>query len=168
MDFAYRVQAHTGKYLFVALNAAAGPMATRDYRISLEAIPLENGKTFIHLAYSYGFGSLGRLAMQTYLATVASSKVGFTLAGAGAGPDGQSRYIGGLRGLVERNAMRYYLAIETFLGTQSGSPQARFEKRIRDWYGAIELYPRQLHDLEQREYLEMKRTEFLRQQGHLN
>lgn len=45
----------------------------------------------------------------------------------------------------------------------SAAPQARFEKRIRDWYAAIELYPRQLHDLGQGEYLDMKRKENLRQ-----
>jgi len=163
VDFAYRVDARSEKYLQVGLSAAAGPMGTRDYRIGLEAIPAENGKTFIHLGYSYGYGSFGRLAMQTYLATIGRNKVGFTVVGAQ--PDGQSRHIGGLRGVVERNTMRYYVAIEAFLGAQSGSPQARFEKRIRDWYAAIELYPRQLHEVEQGEYLEMKRMENLRQQA---
>jgi hypothetical protein len=163
VDFAYRVEARTEKYLRVGLSASTGPMATRDYRISLEAVPLESGKTFIHLGYSYGFGSFGRLAMQTYLATIGRSKVGFTVVGAEA--DGQTRYIGGMRGLVERNAMRYYVAIEAFLGAPSGSPQVRFEKRIRDWYRTTELFPRQLHEVEQGEYLDMKRMENLRQQA---
>lgn len=163
VDFAYRVDARSEKYLQVGLSAAMGPMGTRDYRIALEAVPVENGKTFIHLGYSYGYGSLGRVAMQAYLATIGRNKVGFTVVGAQ--PDGGSRYIGGLRGLVERNTMRYYVAIEAFLGAQSGSPQARFEKRIRDWYAAIELYPLQLHEVEQGEYLEMKRMENLRQQA---
>ena len=79
--------------------------------------------------------------------------------------DGRSRYIDGMRGLVERNSMRYYAAIEAFLGAQTGSAQFRFEKRIRDWYGTIEMYPRQLHDVEEGEYLDMKRMEYLRQQA---
>jgi hypothetical protein len=70
-----------------------------------------------------------------------------------------------MRGLLERTAMLYYAAIEAFLGAQSASPQVRFEKRIQDWFAMIELYPRQLHEVEQGEYLEMKRMETLRKQA---
>jgi hypothetical protein len=160
VDFAYRVGARSSQYLQIGLSADAGPMGTRDYRITLEALPVENGKTFIHLGYSYGYGGLGRLAMQTYLATAGRNKIGFTVTGAQ--PDGRSRHIGGVRGVVERNAMRYYAAIEAFLGARSGSPQARFDKRIRDWYAATELYPRQLHEIGRAEYLDMKRMENMR------
>ena len=163
VDFAYRVEARSERFLQAGMHAGAGPMGTRDYRISLAAIPVEDGKTFIHLRYSYGYDGFGRLAMQTYLATTGRNKVGFTVVGAQ--PDGQSLYIAGLRGVVERNTMRYYAAIEAFFGAQSGSPQARFEKRIRGWFAAIELYPRQLHEVEREEYLDMKRMENLRQQA---
>jgi hypothetical protein len=88
--------------------------------------------------------------------------VGFTVVGKQS--DGQALHIGGMRGLVERNTMRYYLAIEAFLGALSAPPQARLEKSLHDWFAAIERYPRQLHDLEQSEYLDMKRKEYLRQQ----
>jgi len=44
-------------------------------------------------------------------------------------------------------------------------PQAQLEKRLRDWFAAVERYPRQLHEMEQGEYLEMKRKEYLRQQA---
>ncbi len=162
VDFAFRVGASSAKYLQVGLNADSGPMGTRDYRITLEAAPVENGKTFIHLGYSYGYDGLGRLAMQTYLATAGRNKIGFTVTSAQ--PDGRSRHIGGVRGVVERNAMRYYAAIEAFLGARSGSPQARFDKRIRDWYAATARYPRQLHEIELAEYLDMKRMENQRQQ----
>ena len=163
VNFAYRVRARTAHYLRVRLSADEGPMGTRDYHIGFEAVPLEDGRTFIHLAYSYGYGAFGLLAMQTYLATIGKNKVGFTVVGAQA--DGQLRHIGGLRGVVERNTMRYYLAIEAFLGALSASPQARFEKRIRDWQAAVERYPRQLHEMEAGEYLDMKRKENLRQQA---
>ena len=132
-------------------------MGTRDYRIALEAIPLETGQTFIHLAFSNAYGSLGRLAMQAYFATTARDRVGFTVLDTQ--PDGRLRHVGGMRGAVERNAMRYYLAIESYLGALSGSPQARFEKRIHAWYEASERYPRQLHEMEQGDYLDMKRKE---------
>ena len=165
MAFAYQVGAQTPNYLQVRLNADEGPLSTRNYRIVLEAIPLENGQTFIHLSYSYGFGLVGRLAMQGYLGTTGRDKVGFTVAGTQ--PDGQPLHIGGTRGLVERNTMRYYLAIDAFLGALSEAPQAQFEKRIHSWFASIERYPRQLHEMEQGAYLDMKRSENRRQQAEL-
>jgi hypothetical protein len=91
--------------------------------------------------------------------------VGFTVTGKQT--DGRPLYIGGMRGLVERNTMRYYLAIEAFLGALSEPPQAQLEKRLHDWFAAIEHYPRQLHEMEQGAYLEMKRKEIRRQQAEL-
>jgi hypothetical protein len=165
VDFAYRVSAQTPNYLQVRLNADAGPFGTQDYRIALEAVPLESGRTFIHFSYSFSYGLAGRLALQAYLATIGRDKVGFAIAGNGSG--GKPLYIDGIRGLVERNTMRYYLAIEAFLGAVSAPPQARLEKRLRGWFAATERYPRQLHEMEQGEYLDMKHKEFLRQQSEL-
>lgn len=161
--FAYRVAARAANYLQVTMNADEGPLSTRNYRIVLEAVPLENGQTFIHLSYSYAYGLVGRLAMQAYLVTIGRDKVGFTVAGAQ--PDGQPLHIGGMRGVVERNTMRYFLAIEAFLGAMSVPPPAQLEKRLHDWFAAIERYPRQLHEMERGAYLDMKRKEVRRQQA---
>jgi hypothetical protein len=160
LDFAYRVASETAGYMKVMLTAETGPLSTRDYRIGFEAMPLDNGGTFIHLTYSYRYGLAGQLAMQTYLATIGLGKVGFTVVGTQS--SGSPRYIGGMRGVAERNTMRYYLAIEAFLGNLSAPPQTRLEQSLRDWFAAIERYPRQLHELEQNEYLDMKRREHLR------
>jgi len=165
VDFAYRLAVQTANYLQVRLNADEGPLSTRDYRIVLEAVPLEAGRTFIHFSYSYSYGLVGRLALQVYLATIGRSKVGFAVVGTRS--DGQPVHVSGIRGLVERNTMRYYLAIEAFLGAVSTPPQERLEKRLREWFAAIEGYPRQLHEMEQGEYLDMKRKEYLRQQSGL-
>ena len=159
--FAYRVAMQNPEYLQVRLNADRGPMGTSNYHIVLEAVPLEGGQTFIHLSYAYAYGLAGRLAMQGYLATLGKGKVGFTIDGLQASE--QPHYIGGNRGLIERNTMRYFLAIDVFLGALSGSAQARFEQRIHDWFVAVERYPRQLHEMEQGEYLAMKRKEYRRQ-----
>ena len=165
VDFAYRVAADTPHYLNVVLDADTGPLNTQNHRIVLEAIPLESGRTFIHMTYSYAYGLAGRLALQTYLQTLGRRKVGFTIVGTQ--PEGQPRYVGGLRGIVERNSMRYYLAIEAFLGALSVPPPAQFEKRLHDWFDASERYPLQLHEMEQRDYLEMKRREHGRRQSDL-
>ena len=163
VDFAYRVAAQTANYLQVRLNADAGPFGTRDYRIALEAVPLESGRAFIHFSYSFSYGLTARLALQVYLATIGRNKVGFGVAGTSS--DGKPVYIGGIRGLVERNTLRYYLAIEAFLGAVSAAPRERLEQRLGKWFAAIERYPRQLHEMERGEYLGMKHKEVLRQQS---
>ena len=159
--FVYRVAVQTPDYLQVRLNADNGPLGTRNHRFLLEAVPLADGQTFVHLSYAYAYGLAGRLAMQGYLATIGKDKVGFTIGSLPAGK--QPIYIGGIRGLIERNTMRYFLAIDAFLGALSGTAQARFEQRIHDWFIAVERYPRQLHEMDQGEYLAMKRREYRRQ-----
>ncbi|MDO8448629.1 MAG: hypothetical protein Q7T10_07460 [Rhodoferax sp.] len=162
VEFNYGVAAATPQYLEIVLNAKDGPMGTSDYLIRLEAVALPNAKTFLHLTYSYAVNFAARLAMQTYLGTVARSKVGFTVTGKGA--DGRPQHIGGVRGVMERNTMRYYLAIDTFLGAAGAPLATRVEKRLQDWFSATEQYPRQLHEMDRGQYVDMKRAEHLRQQ----
>ncbi len=160
IDFGYRVQQSKSDYLDVRMSAASGPLSTRDYRISLEAVPIEGGKTFIHLGYAYAYGTAARLAMKGYLATVGSDKVGFTPSGTDS--QGKPDFVGGVRGVVERNTMRYYLAIDAYL--DSPGPQAR-DKRAAQWFDGTEQYARQLHEVDRADYLDMKRKEFTRLQG---
>ncbi|CAN0627257.1 conserved protein of unknown function [Burkholderia multivorans] len=159
VQFHYRVAASTPGYFQVDLNADSGPMSTKDYRIVLEAAPVGGNRTFLHLTYSYGFGTVGRIAMKTYLATIGRDKVGFTTVG-GPASSAQTEYIGGVRGLLERNTMRYYLAIDTYLGTL-GKP---VDQRFARWFDATEQYPRQLHEMDRQDYLQMKAREYRRQQ----
>jgi hypothetical protein len=60
--------------------------------------------------------------------------------------------------------MRYYLAIDAYLGALSNSPDKRLEQRLTNWFDATEQYPRQLHELDRQEYLQMKHKEYERQQ----
>jgi hypothetical protein len=156
VQFNYRSVATSPDYFQVDLSAATGPLSTKDYRIMLEAVDIGKGRTFLHLTYSYGFGAAGRIAMKTYLATIGSAKVGFTQA--------SGDYIGGVRGLVERNTMRYYLAIDAYLASLSLPAGKRVDQRFATWFDATEQYPRQLHELDRQEYLQMKKDEYQRQQ----
>jgi hypothetical protein len=165
LAFAWRLTDQRAEYMRVALTADTGPLSTHDYRITLEAIPLENGSTFLHLSYAYGFGLTGKFAMLAYFSTVGRNKVGFSVVGTE--QDGQPTFINGMRGQSERNTMRYYLAIESFLGSLALPASAQFEQRIGEWFTAVERYPRQLHEMDRAEYLIMKRKEYLRQQGDL-
>ncbi|MGV8894468.1 MAG: hypothetical protein ACOH2K_16330 [Burkholderiaceae bacterium] len=162
VKFAYRAATTTPEYFEVRLKAENGPLGTSDYRIRLEALAVQDGKTFLHLTYSYAYNFAGRLAMQAYLATIGSDKVGFTMTGKRSGS--QSDYIGGVRGVVERNTMRYYLAIDAYLGGLSTAPAQQFEQRLESWFASTEQYPRQLHEIDRAAYLDMKRREYLRQQ----
>ena len=157
VQFNYRSVATSPDYFQVDLSAAEGPLSTKDYRIVLEAVDIGKGHTFLHLTYSYGFGMAGRLAMKTYLATIGSAKVGFTQTSSG-------DYIGGVRGLVERNTMRYYLAIDAYLGSLAIPADKRVDQRFAAWFDATEQYPRQLHELDRQAYLQMKKNEYQRQQ----
>jgi hypothetical protein len=60
--------------------------------------------------------------------------------------------------------MRYYLAIDAYLGTLSVPADERFERSIERWFDSTERYERQLHEVDRGAYLEMKRSEYLRQQ----
>ena len=162
VEFAYRVVAATPDYLGVQLNAENGPLDTSNYRILLEAAPLDGGRTILHLTYSYDYGLAGGLAMQFYLATVGRGKVGFTITARQA--NGQPEYIGGVRGVVERNTMRYFLAIDAYLGALATPLPEQLEKRLQSWYTATEVYARQLHDVDRGAYLAMKGREYQRQQ----
>lgn len=162
VDFAYRVIARSSDFLQVRLDAAEGPVGTRDYRIVLEAIPIDAKRSFIHLSYAYGYGLAAKVAMQGYLATTGSDKVGFSVAGREA--DGSPKYVDNVRGVVERNTMRYFLAIEAYLGSLDVPASQQAEKRLQDWFAATEQYPRQLHEMERADYVAMKRKELQRQQ----
>lgn len=162
LEFNYRGVITTPDYFAVELNAENGPLSTRDYRIWVEATPLTDGHTFLHFTYAYAFGFTGRLAMQVYLATIGSDKVGFTVTGKQS--NGQPVYIQGVRGVVERNTMRYYLAIDAYLAALTAPPKDQLEKRLQYWYNATDQYAQQLHEVERNDYLEMKRKEYQRQQ----
>lgn len=150
LNFSFQRVSAAADYLQARLNAGQGPFGTRDYRISAEAVPLENGKTFMHMRYSYGYGGAGRFAMQAYLATAGANKVGFTT--------------NGVRGAVERNAMRYYLAIDAFLDTMDMPVAQRVDKRLNQWFSATERYPRQLREMDRASYLSVKRDAYGKQQ----
>lgn len=151
LPFIFHVKQATPDFLEVNLLADSGPLGTRAYRILLEATTLDAQRSFLHFSYSYEQNMMVALAVQAYLATFGSSKVGFTELGKGA--DGKPDYIAGPRGLVERNAMRYFLTLEAFMAARSA------EARREAWYSATERYPRQLHEVERETYLALKRAD---------
>ena len=165
LEFVMTTNPPSSNYLQASLQAEKGPLGTSNYAIELSAIPLPANKTFLHLRYSYGIGAASRLAMQAYLATTGGNKVGFTeVTDTSQSPGKAKVYIGGMRGAVERNTMRYYLAIEAYLKSLS-APQADQENlRLEKWFDSTEQYPTQLRETDKASYLAMKKDEITRQQ----
>ena len=164
-DFVYRVKSDEPDFLQVQLTAAAGPLGTSDYNIEMQLVALDERRSFLHMSYAYSYGLASSASMKGYLATIGHDKVGFSITGNDS--DGKPVYQGGTLGVIERNTMRYYLALEAYLGASSGSAQEQEEQRLNDWHSAVERYPRQLHEMERSEYLAMKHAEILRQQAPL-
>jgi hypothetical protein len=109
------------------------------------------------MSYAYTLGTMARLAMDAYLAGAGRDKVGFSVVERL--PDGRPVYVDGLRGVVERSSMRYYLAIEATIDALAMPPAQRLDARLRRWYAGITRYPQLREQVGADEYVEMKRRE---------
>ena len=168
--FNYESITNVADYFSIEMKAADGPLGTKDYRIWVEATSLNNNQTFLHFTYAYSFGLSGRLAMKGYLATIGKDKIGFSILSA---QNGKPEYVQGVRGVVERNTMRYYLAIDAYLAAANAAnndaakndstENDQLERRLENWFDSTERYAMQLHEVEKTDYLSMKRSEVERQ-----
>lgn len=160
INYALRVEAAETTYLRVTLGAAEGPLSTRDYRIVFEAVPIDRNRSFVHFIYAYGYGTVAKIAMQVYLATAGRSKIGFTVVGLS--PDGRPLYMRGERASLERNVIRYYLALLAYSSVNTGSSQEKMETRLHAWFALTERYAAQLHELDLGDYLHEKHDDLAR------
>ena len=144
-------------YLDIILSADAGPFGTKDHRMRFEALPLDGGRTFVHVSYAYSDSVALRLAEKAYFATLGWGKVGFTVTGTDR--NGNPVYIGGPRGAIERNAVRYYFAIQSFMDMLSYPGENRFSMSTIKWYDLTSRYRKQLFDLDKKDYLTFKTKE---------
>ena len=154
LDLTYSLLARSDDLLQVRLVAPTGPAGTKDYRIVFEATPLDERRTLVHMGYGYGYGAMSSLVMQSYLATSGKDKVGFT--SQGVDDQGHPRLVGGMRGVMERNTMRYFLAIEAYLAGSDAPADKRRAARAERWYAFVEQYPRQLREMTRAQYLALK------------
>ena len=165
LEFVMRQVNASASLLVVQLNAENGPLGTSNYRIELQAAPIEGNKTFMHLRYAYEYGMAGRLAMQGYLATGGRGKVGFSTK-TPATANAKATYVGGARGAVERNTMRYYLAIDAYLQALQQPAASQVNARLEKWFDATEQYSVQLREVDKSSYMVMKKSEIQRQQDN--
>jgi hypothetical protein len=161
INFIYKVAASNADFMRVELAAKNGPLGTGSYLIALELIEIDAQRSFMHIQYSYTQGVLARIATSAYFATRGRDKVGFTRIQDGEDPP---RLVRGIRGALERNTMRYYLAFDAYLDALSSPEPQRFERSIQRWFADTERFARQLREVRHDDYIEMKRGQYLRQQ----
>lgn len=155
ISYSLHIEAAEASYFRASMRAPKGPLGTRDYSIVFEAMPIGAKQSFVHFGYAYGYGTMAKMAMDLYLSTAGRNKIGFTVIGQS--PDGKPLYVGGERGSLERNVMRYYLALLAYSSVDTGTPEEMMHARMRKWFALTERYPAQLHELELKEYLDEKR-----------
>jgi hypothetical protein len=163
MRYSLRTEVDLPGHLRVVLTAPTGPLATTDYRMVFEAVGIESARSFVHFGYAHSLGALARLAMGAYLATAGRDKIGFTVTGRDAA--GRPEYVRGERASLERNVMRYYLALLAHCRERSGSPDERMQARLRTWFALTERHAAQLHEYGLGEYLAEKQRDLARKDG---
>jgi hypothetical protein len=161
--YQYRVSAQQQGYLDIILAADTGPYGTKNHRMRFEAVPLSGKRTFVHVSYTYSDSVALRLAAKIYFATLGRGKVGFTVTGTDS--NGNPEYIGGPRGALERSAVRYYFAIQSFMDTLHYPEERRFIMRISEWHNLTTRFRKQLFDLNKNEYLTFKTAEHKNQEA---
>jgi hypothetical protein len=163
INFIYKVAESSADFMRVELKAKEGPLGTGNYLIALELIALDADRAFMHIQYSYTQGLLARCATSVYFATRGRDKVGFTWVKDD--QDDPPHLVRGIRGALERNTMRYYLAFDAYLHALASPAPRRFEESIERWFADTERFARQLREVEHDDYIAMKRGQYLRQQA---
>ena len=155
----YRVRVDTSQrgYLVANVSADRGALDTSEYRLMLEAVPIDDGDTFVHVNFSYRYGPMTRALTATYFSTLGRNKVGFSVIDKDR--EGKPIFVRGRTASLERTVMRTYLALQTWLEGQGKPADDRFEWRLRRWYFLTERYPRQLYKFKEDEYVDVKRRE---------
>lgn len=74
MTYNFKPVINNDNYMQIIMDAKSGPVGTSDYYMMMEAIPLPNNRTFIHITYSYRFGTMAKIATNLYLDTAGSGK----------------------------------------------------------------------------------------------
>jgi hypothetical protein len=152
-DFDYQVNRDAADGFSVLLHAERGPYGTSGYHMRFEAVPAGAARTAVRLSYGFHQSAATGWALGFYFGTFGRGKVGFSQEADGRGG---TQSVAGVRGLLERNLMRYFLAVEAASAIPDAATPADYERRLRQWHGLAERYPRQLHDVTLDGYLALK------------
>jgi hypothetical protein len=152
-----RIERREPGYLMARLLPAPDKLADGAEPVVIEAVDIDGERTGLRVQYRQRLNAWTRLASATYFATFGRDKVGFSRRGADGGAN--TAYVDGLVGAIERNIVRYFLAMETHLAVGGGDSPEKHEQRLAHWFASTERHARQLHELDWEEYLDIKRRE---------
>ncbi len=142
--------------LRATLRAARGPFGTSNHRLDLTAKPTADGRTRLEFDFTQRYGWWAKHAMKVFLATWSRHRVGFTELEPG-------RWVRGFEGLMERNVVRYHLALQAYLEHPRDGLAATREARWARWFALTERHPRQLRVVTREAYLETMHREHAEQ-----
>jgi len=97
------------------------------------------------------------MAEKAYYATLGRNRKGFTVIGTD--EDGKPVLVGGRRGAIERNTVRSYFAIRSFINMLRFPAEHRFRSSIGEWYDLTSRYRQLDFGLDRKEYLDIKTRE---------
>ncbi|MCH8542113.1 MAG: hypothetical protein LAT61_00960 [Alcanivorax sp.] len=151
-DYVFEAFSFQNDYLNTVLYGPEGPFGTRDYRIVIQAVPVDADNSLVHVSYSLRHNMVTRVAQRIYFASAGRHRIGFSVEDNGGTPEP----VRGVRGMVERNTMRFYLALEAFLQSPEGDEHIQ---RLKNWHALTDQYPDQLRELDLDTYLGYKAKE---------
>jgi hypothetical protein len=152
-QYRWERQVDASDFFKVAMQSDSQLVGTSDYRLTLEAIPLDNQRVFLRVGFSFRYGTFASMLMGTYF-TFMRGRPGFTVVDHT--EEGEPVLVTGKVAALERNVMRFYLALQTYLEGTAQPEAERAEWRWRRWYALSTKYPRQLFDMEESVYMDRK------------
>jgi len=158
LQYQFQIKEKAKDYFKLLLSADEGPFSTSDYQIVVEVKSMED-KSIVHFSLAYSSSLTSRMGTSVYLSTIGSDKKGFSQR---INERGQSEFIQGTEGIIERNVMRYFLALNIYLKAVTADTKST-QKLASDWYDESEKYSLQLHELEKKDYMSNKAREFSQQ-----
>ena len=157
VQYEFSVGDRRDNYTLISMTADKGPLRTENIAIYIEFLPIDHQTSFIHFAYSANYGGLARFALNTYLSTLGRNKGGFSEIGVD--KQGEPVYTKGIQGIVERNTMRYFFALNSYFSTYAQPEKQRFDASLNRWFDYVEKYRKQLYEVPREEYLKAKHKE---------
>jgi hypothetical protein len=151
-DFLFQTHRLSDVPLIVQLNAAQGPLGSRDHEMLFAAAPLDGSRTAVRLSYRFTLDSFSKLALDLYLRTLVRDRGGFSRAH----EDGRDGAVGGVRGMLERNLMLHLIALDAAAAEPRVPLAAGYRTRLRDYHAGTARYPAQLLELSLDEYVSRK------------
>jgi hypothetical protein len=154
LAFAFTNESPGDGHINVGLFVAEGLLGVKDNRLEFELWSVD-GRTLVNVRTSYVASTQSKLATGTYLMTFGRNKIGFSTT---TDANGKAQPVKGVRGIIERNTMRYFLALRSYLETLDVTPEQRDAARIERWFDATAQYER-LYEVPREEYIANKARE---------